>query len=131
MMSIEQGSRFHCFMRFEHAAYVCTEVHPSLSARSGNRLKGALSSFQPPPRNRFNLLENFADPARFKLTTSAFGDQAPRGDVLVGELPGEILGALSFAGADVGAIDAATVSQKPASAIMVLNGVEVVSVLII
>lgn len=54
--------------------------------------------------------------------------QSLRGDVLVGEPPGVRPGRLSFAGADVGAIDAATVSQKPARAIMVLNGVEGVSV---
>jgi hypothetical protein len=50
--------------------------------------------------------------------------------VLVGELPGVTEGRLSFAGLDVGTIDAVTVSQKPARAIMVLNGIDVVSVLI-
>jgi hypothetical protein len=49
----------------------------------------------------------------------------------VGEFPGVTEGALSFAGAAVARVDAVTVSQNPAKAIMVLNGVDVPSVLII
>lgn len=51
--------------------------------------------------------------------------------VQVGELPGVTVGALSFAGDAVATVDAVTVSQKPARAIMVLNGVDGASVLTI